>query len=76
MDSGDTVYTEFDFEDQVILCIYGLSLYRFLVYVHTVLYNLSEQGGGTLRVRKQRGFKCNVSKFMIHRGCFLVMRKE
>lgn len=25
MDSGDTVYTEFDFEDQVILCVYGLS---------------------------------------------------
>uniref|UniRef100_A0A8D0F1N3 Adenylate kinase isoenzyme 5 n=1 Tax=Strix occidentalis caurina TaxID=311401 RepID=A0A8D0F1N3_STROC len=33
MDSGDTVYTEFDFEDQVILCIYGLSLDSFLVYI-------------------------------------------
>jgi len=56
MDSGDTVYTEFDFEDQVILCIYGLSLGNFLVYVHTVLCSLSEQGGGTLRVPKPKGF--------------------
>uniref|UniRef100_A0A8C0ETJ3 Adenylate kinase isoenzyme 5 n=1 Tax=Bubo bubo TaxID=30461 RepID=A0A8C0ETJ3_BUBBB len=32
MDSGDTVYTEFDFEDQVILCIYGLSLDSFLIF--------------------------------------------
>lgn len=37
MDSGDAVYTEFDFEDQVIFCIYGFTLDSFLVYVHTVL---------------------------------------
>lgn len=56
MDSDDPVYTDFDFEDQVILCIYGLSLDSFLVYVHTVLYNLSEQGGGTLTVPKPKLF--------------------
>lgn len=37
MDSGDAVYTEFDFEDQVIFRIYGFSPDSFLVYVHTVL---------------------------------------
>lgn len=56
MDSRDTVYTEFDFEDQVILYIYGLSLDSFLIYVHTVLHNLFEQGGGTLRIPKPKGF--------------------
>lgn len=56
MDSGDTVYTEFDFEDQVTLYTYGLSLDSFLVYVHTVLYRFSEQGGATLRVPKLKGF--------------------
>lgn len=47
MDSGDTVYTEFEFEDQVIFFIYGFSLDSFLVYVYTVLQNLSEQCDGT-----------------------------
>lgn len=56
MDSGDAVYTEFDFEDQVILCLHGLSLDSFLVYVHLVLYILAEQGGETLRVCKPEGF--------------------
>lgn len=56
MDSGDTVYTEFDFEDQVILCLYGLSLNIFVDCVHSMLYNLSEQGGGTLRVPKPQSF--------------------
>lgn len=37
MDSGDAIYTDFDFEDQVIFCIYAFSLDSFLVYVHTVL---------------------------------------
>lgn len=45
MDSGDAVYTEFDFEDQVIFCIYAFSLDSFLVYVY-----LSKQGDGTLRI--------------------------
>lgn len=43
MDSGDTAYTEFDFEDQVIL--YLTFLDSFLDYVYSVLYNLSEQSG-------------------------------
>lgn len=45
MDSGDTAYTEFDFEDQVILYINNLFLDNFLDYVYCVLYNLSEQSG-------------------------------
>lgn len=56
MDSGDTVYTEFDFEDQVILCVYGLSLNIFVDYVRSVLYNLSEQGGRTSRYLSHRAF--------------------
>lgn len=37
MDSGDPGYTEFDFEDQVSLCIYSLSRESFLDYVYTAI---------------------------------------
>uniref|UniRef100_A0A8C5UGV6 Adenylate kinase isoenzyme 5 n=1 Tax=Malurus cyaneus samueli TaxID=2593467 RepID=A0A8C5UGV6_9PASS len=45
MDSGDTVYTEFDFEDQVIFCIYGFSSDSFLV-MYILCYKICGPGSG------------------------------